>query len=111
MKLITLCSSCQKELRIKSSATTRAELQMEHGDEISITCDNCAKYNKKHLNRISAEVSNRIILLSIVVGLVATVVLFYFFGLIASIVLSIPIIVWQYEMKKAAEFNSYRIKR
>jgi len=55
MKLVTRCKSCNKDIRIKSGASTRPDLQMEKGDEFNVNCQNCGKILKKHVNDVKAE--------------------------------------------------------
>ncbi len=111
MILTAICSSCKKSLKVKSNAKTRGDLQKEKGDHTIITCNSCATVNKTHINRISAEVDNRIIIASVFAGIIISALSILYLGLIASLLLSIPIIVWRIEMNHAHTFNSYRIRR
>ncbi len=110
MILTTICSSCKKTLKVKSGAKNRGDLQREMGDNVTITCNSCATVNRKHINRISAEVDNRVIIASIFAGIIISGLAIFYLGLIASLLLSIPIIVWRIEMNNAHDFNSYRIR-
>ena len=80
-------------------------------DEIRVNCDFCGKMDKKHLNRITAIADSRILLLGFFIGIVVSFALIYFFGWIAALTLSIPIIVWRYENENAHKFNSFAIRR
>ena len=112
MRLTFTCSVCKKENYLKEKASTRPNLQMQiRGDEVHVNCKFCGKRDKKHINRITAVVDNRIIGIGIIVGIVISLILIYFFGFIAAIILSIPILVWRNESDNAHKFNSYAIKR
>ncbi|MDO6738968.1 hypothetical protein [Wenyingzhuangia sp. 2_MG-2023] len=111
MNLYTDCKSCKKEVRIKSYAVTRPDLQMEKGDDFNINCKNCGTFEKKHVNDIKAKPNNFVILIGIVIGIVVTFFLWTIFGAIGTIGAVIPILFWQQEMKATKSFNSYTIKR
>jgi len=91
--------------------STRADLQMKMGNEVRVNCSNCGKQDKKHLNRISATTDTRLIILGGVVGIICTVILLNFIGIIASVTCSFPFLVWQNEISKVRTFNRYAIKR
>ena len=110
MRLTALCISCQRENEIRSAAKTRGELEMERGREITITCDYCAILNKKHINRITAEVDNTIIIGGVILSIILTVGLLMFFGWISLFALVLPITIRRWEMNKAHTFNSYRVR-
>ncbi len=80
-------------------------------DEVHVNCDYCGKLDKKHINRITAVVDNRIMLVGVGVGVISTIVLWNFFGAIATITFCVPIIFWRYDGEKAHRFNSYALKR
>ncbi|EAR02709.1 hypothetical protein [Maribacter sp. HTCC2170] len=112
MKLSYTCSACKKQNTLKEKENTRAELQMKlRGDEVHVNCQNCGKMDKKHLNRITAIVDNRIVLLGVGLGIISTIVLWSFLGAIAVFTFSIPIMFWRHDSEKAHKFNSYIIKR
>lgn len=111
MKLTTRCSSCKKDVRIKSGASTRPELQMEKGDEFTVNCQNCGKLEKKHVNDIRAEINNQIIFIGIGIGILSTVILWSMFGAVGTISITIPIIFWYQQMDAIKGFNSYKIRR
>ncbi|WCO03530.1 hypothetical protein [Psychroserpens ponticola] len=111
MNLVTYCKSCKKDIKIKSNASTRPDLQMEKGDEFNVNCQNCGKLEKKHVNDIKAEVNNTIILVGIGIGLVATIFLWFFYGAIGTVSAIIPIVFWQQQMSSTKSFNSYMIRR
>ncbi|WP_157111500.1 hypothetical protein [Nonlabens spongiae] len=93
------------------STITRGELHKEMGDQITITCNSCATVNRKYINRISADVDNRIILAGISAGIIISALSVFHFSFIATLLLCIPIIVCIIEMSKSHAFKSYRIRR
>ncbi|WP_346881526.1 hypothetical protein [uncultured Algibacter sp.] len=111
MNLYTYCKSCKSNINIKSGASTRPDLQMEKGDAFNVNCQNCGTIEKKHVNDIKAESSKAIMLVGLVLGIVATVILWFFFKGIALVVFIIPILVWQQQMAATKAFNSYTIRR
>ena len=107
MRLTYTCSSCKKQNYLKEKTNTRPDLQMKlRSDEVRVNCNFCGKMDKKHLNRITAVADNRILTLGFIIGLVVSVILIYFFGFIAALAFSFPIIVWKYESENAHKFNS-----
>ncbi len=111
MKLITRCSSCKKDMIIKSNASTRPDLQMEKGDEFNVNCQNCGKFEKKHINDIKAEPNKLLILIGVGIGIIATIVLWNMFGIIGTVGAIIPILFWYQQMDVTKGFNSYMIRR
>ena len=111
MKLVTYCKSCKKDIRIKSNASTRPDLQMEKGDEFNVNCQNCGKVEKKHVNDIKAESNNSIILIGIGIGIISAIVLWNIFGAIGTVSGIIPVFLWYQQMDATKGFNSYMIRR
>ncbi|NVK08465.1 MAG: hypothetical protein HWD89_05390 [Tenacibaculum sp.] len=111
MKLYTNCMSCKKDIIVKSNAQTRPDLQMEKGEEFVVNCLSCGRTDKKHVNDIKAESNGFILLVGLVLGGIMTSILWFFYGAIASIVIAIPLIFWQQQMKATKSFNSYMIRR
>lgn len=111
MNLHTYCKSCKKDIKIKSNASTRPDLQMEKGDEFNVNCQNCGKTEKKHVNNIKAEPNNLVILIGVGIGIIATFFLWIYFGAIGSISLIIPFLFWQQQASEIKSFNSYMIRR
>ncbi len=111
MKLYTTRNSCKKDIKVKSSSETRHDLQMEQGREFQINCLNCGNIDKKHVNDVKAHPNNTIIIISIVVGILATIGLWVFYGGIATITGLIPILVWRQQQSSVTSFNSYLVKR
>ncbi len=111
MKLVTCCSSCKKDIKIKSSASTRPDLQMEKGTEFNVNCQNCGKIEKKHVNDVKAEPSKILILIGIGIGVIVTVLLWNFYGAIGTVSAIIPMLFWQQQMNSIKAFNSYFVRR
>ena len=112
MRLTYTCRSCKKRNYLPIKEATRPDLQKRiNADEVRVNCNNCGKDDKRHINRITAVPDNRILLGGSIFGLFVVLVLIVYFGLIATIAFSIPIIVWKFESEEAHKFNSYAIKR
>lgn len=111
MNLVAYCKSCKKDIKIKSSAPTRPDLQMEKGDEFNVNCQNCGKVEKKHVNDIKAESNNMVILIGVVIGILASIFLWINFGAIGTLSMVIPFLFWQQQMSATKSFNSYMIRR
>lgn len=126
MRLTYTCSVCKKQNYLKDKAGTRPELQMKlRGDEARVNCDHCGKMDKKHLNRISAVVDNRIVMagfvigLSIIVAFIAGVVslsnyevsFWKFLAFAGSAIAGIPVFLWNRENTAVRNFNQYAVKR
>lgn len=111
MNLITSCKSCKKEIKITSRASTRPDLQMEKGEEFNVNCLNCGAMEKKHVNDIQAEQNNTTILIGVGIGVLVTIMLWFFYGAIGTISIGIPILFWQQQMNATKTFNSYMIRR
>ncbi len=111
MKLITNCDSCKEEISIKSNSSTRPELAMEKGDEFNINCANCGNNSKKHVNDVRAVASNTIAIGGLIISILITVALWNIAGLVGTISITIPLIIWQQQNKSVHTFNSYRTRR
>lgn len=112
MRLTYTCSVCKKLNFLRYKEATRPDLQLKMGgNEVKVNCDNCGKFDKKHINRVTAVVDNKIIVLGIIASVVCTIALWNFLGAIAAFTFSIPILFWRHESEKAHEFNSYSIRR
>jgi len=80
MRLTYTCSACKKENYLKEKAETRPDLQMKvRSDEVRVNCDSCGKMDKKHINRITAVADNRILVVGLLLGIVISSILIYFF--------------------------------
>ncbi|WP_271768482.1 hypothetical protein [Aquimarina algiphila] len=111
MKLEFTCSQCKIQNKFVPVVSTRGQLQMQVGDEVEVECKYCNRKDKKHINRIDAVVDNKKILIVFIISMVISVVLFFMFGLIGSLVISLPILMWIQEGKSTSDFNSYKIRR
>lgn len=111
MDLYTHCTSCKKDIKIKSIASTRPDLQMEKGEEFDVNCLSCGNLEKKHVNDIKAEYNNTLILIGVVIGAVVSIFLLNYFGIVGAIGTAIPILFWQQQMSAKKAFNSYMIRR
>ena len=111
MILTTRCLSCKADIKIKSSAKTRPDLQMEKGDTFELICQACGHKQTVHVNDVVAEVNNIIIMIGVIIGLLATSVLWFMFGAIGALSIIIPILFWQQQMASVRAFNSYKIRR
>ncbi|TLX73441.1 hypothetical protein E9993_15105 [Labilibacter sediminis] len=111
MKIVTHCNSCKADIKIKTSASTRPDLQMEKGDEIKVDCLNCGNTENKHVNDFKAEPNQKLILISVGLGIVATAILWNFYGAIGTISISIPLLFWKQQINATKAFNSYMIRR
>jgi len=111
MSLYSICKSCKESIKVKSGATTRPDLQMEKGSEFNVNCQKCGKIDKIHVNDVKAESNKMIILIGLIFGIIATIILLYFYGAIGTVSAVIPLLVWQQQMKSTKSFNSYLIRR
>jgi hypothetical protein len=66
---------------------------------------------KKHINDIKAEPNKRILLFGAIIGILATIFLWFFYGAIGTVSIIIPVLFWQQQMNGTKGFNSYLIRR
>ena len=111
MILNTTCSSCKEDIRVKSKASTRPDLQMERGTEFMVNCLKCGNTEKKHVNDVRAESSKLAVLIGFVVGVIVTIILFTMFGAIGTVSGIIPLLFWQQQTNASKAFNSYMVRR
>ena len=125
MRLIYTCSSCKKQNYFKPKMDSRADLQRKFGDEVQVNCNNCGKLEKKHLNRISAQVDNRLVVMGFVLGLLLVMFLIFFtqsaatdyssgwkfLAVSGTTIAALPMYLWNRENKIVRVFNSYAIKK
>ncbi|WP_158975342.1 hypothetical protein [Cellulophaga sp. L1A9] len=111
MDLLTYCTACKRDIKIKSNAETRPDLQMEKGDTFQVNCNNCGTSEKKHVNDVRAEKSNLIILIGAGIGLLVTILLSVYLGLIGTIGLVIPFLFWKQQTGTTKSFNGYMVRR
>lgn len=111
MRLEFTCFQCKIQNKFVPVTATRGQLQMKIGDEVEVECKYCNRTDKKHINRIDAVVDNKKILIVFIISIVISVVLFFLFGFIGTLVMSLPILMWVQEGKSTSDFNSYKIRR
>jgi hypothetical protein len=111
MSLYTVCKSCKESISVKSSASTRPELQMEQGDDFSVNCQTCGKVDKIHVNDVKSEINKTTIFIGLILGVVITIVLWVVYGAIGTVSMIIPLLFWQQQMNSAKSFNSFMIRR
>ena len=125
MRLTYSCSSCKQQNYYSPKMPSRAELQMKFGDEVKVNCSNCGKLEKKHLNRISAKVDNRIVATGFFGGLITILLLGAFLwenfeftigswkllAFVSSVIAGLPLFLWNSENRAVRRFNSYVIQR
>lgn len=111
MKLIANCKSCKTEIKINSNASTRPELEMDKGELIKITCQECGLKQEKHVNDVRAIQSIPLIVGGLLISLLTTFVLVSFAGIFGVITLAVPLVIWQQQRSSAHNFNLYRTRR
>ena len=84
---------------------------MELGnDEISAPCKFCNATNKKHINRLHAEINKPIILIAFTITLLIALVLLFGYGSIVFLIFVIPAFVAFDQQKRASNFNKTMVK-
>ena len=111
MYLITYCNSCKAVNNIKSSTTTRPELEKEKGEEFNIQCTECLTSYKIHVNDVKATENTTILFGGIIMAIVITIFLWTFLGAIGTISIAVPILIWRSQSNSVHAFNRYLIKR
>ena len=69
MILQTLCTSCNKPIKIKTYAQTRPDLEMDKGEVMQLNCSNCGSNQNTHVNDVEAIVSQEMVLFGILISL------------------------------------------
>jgi hypothetical protein len=108
MKLYTICQSCKEEVKIRSMASTRPDLEMEKGETFEINCKKCGLRHNVHVNDVKAKENNTTIIGGIGLSVIVTAILWNFFGAISTISGIIPILIWRQQSSSLHAFNSYR---
>ena len=108
-KLITKCNFCSSEMKIKSYAPTRPDLEMHRGEKFKVSCNQCLRPQEKQANDVIAIASNFILIGGVVIGIVVTVLLWKMLGAIGTVSIIIPILIYNSELNAVALFNSYRV--
>lgn len=111
MQLLTTCKSCRADIPVKSSAATRPELIMEKGENFSIQCPSCASHQEKHVNDVRARINQMILLGGVALGVIATIILWIFYGAIGAVSMAIPTLIWKQQSDAVSAFNRYLGRR
>lgn len=111
MKLFTNCDSCKEEIRIKSNASTRSDLEMEKSEVFTINCSSCGINQKRHVNDIRAKQNNVIVLGGIGISIIVTVALWSVLGVVGTITGAIPVLIWKQQSNAVHTFNTYKVRR
>ena len=111
MKLFTNCNTCKQQVSIKSNASDRSELIKEKGEEFNIQCNDCSTTHSVHVNNVRAKMNKKILIGGIIISLIVTMFLLNFVGLIGTISLTIPAIIWKQQSSAVHSFNTYMIRR
>ncbi len=111
MRLSYYCKSCRKKNYLKTKANVRLELCDELGnDEINRRCDHCGFIEKRHINRLTAEVGKHVIPLTIAMIVALTMGVFAL-GFVATITFAAPIWFYYNSQKTTHLFNKTKISR
>ena len=110
MKLSTICTSCGKQILIRSNASTRIDLEMQKGESFSINCKECGSNQRIHINDVEASASPILVIITMAIAIILTM-LFWNIGFIAFVILALPILIWQAQQKACSGFNSYKRPR
>ncbi|MEE1961678.1 hypothetical protein V1387_03200 [Allomuricauda taeanensis] len=124
MRLVYTCSVCKAQNYFKPKSGSRADLQIKFGNEVKVNCVNCGKLEKKHINKISAVVDNRIVVGGFIIGLCVLILIgsytfifdrplayWKFFALAGGTLSGIPVYLWNMENKAVGNFNRYAIRK
>jgi uncharacterized membrane protein len=109
-RLSYYCKSCGKKNYINSKANNRFELQQELGDELKRNCSICGTYKVTHINRLCAEISSWVIIVTVIACLVLSSLLF-FVGWISTLTFTVPIWFYFDQQKRANRFNKIMVSR
>lgn len=109
MKLLTKCIGCKEDIRIKSSARTRPDLEYELGEEISVSCPHCHRKQKKHPNEVRAVENYLVSFVALIIGLFLSLILWTLLGPLAAVTISAPMYLYVAESKNVLTFNKYRL--
>ena len=111
MTHLTPCKSCGYEIKIKSLAATRSDLEKDKGEILKLNCPNCGTNQERHVNDVKAKASKLLVIGAIVISVVVTAVVWTFLGAIGSISGTIPVLAWVQERNAVKAFNSYKVKK
>lgn len=114
MKLVTKCESCKNEIEVKAfMVSNRIDLSKAKGEEFNLNCPHCHHLNEVYVDEVNAIKNVTLFIIvsvsSFVLALVLSIVLFQYYGIIATASFGIPILlsvsILQYERNKIKEFN------
>jgi len=111
MKLRTTCRSCNEFITFKESVSTRPDLEQTRGELVKLNCQNCGSNQKTHVNDIEAYENKELLLIAVLVGIIITAILLFLLGLIGTISIGVPILIWQQHTSSIRNFNVYRMTR
>ena len=126
MILYTICNSCKETIKLPFSEFSRADIAIKRGNNIELCCNKCYHKDKYHLNNINAKKSPFITILSLVILILGTPMLFYYLGdyffkvnsiktiIILIGIIGMPTIFYNIlnkdEQRKVTNFNSFKVK-
>ena len=111
MNLRTKCTSCKKLIYFKESVATRPDLEMKKGETFMLNCEECGSNQNTHINDVEAVEDLRYLVMALVIGVLIAAVLFFLLGAIGTIVIIVPLLIWQGQVKKVHAFNIYKRPR
>ena len=94
MQLYSPCTSCGKDIIIKSSSSDRIALARKNGEEFSVNCDCGNRYNI-HVDDVKAKHDKTTLILfiiSLVISVIATIII-WDTGWFISLSISFPFLV------------------
>ena len=77
MKLIVNCKNCRNKIKLRNSASDRAELAREKGSEFKVNCTECSKENNYHVNDVKAIEGKLIAIISLGIFVFGTGIIGY----------------------------------
>lgn len=80
MTLYTYCENCKNEINLPFSDYSRTDIMKKKGDFIELSCKKCWHNDLYHLNKIKAKKSQLATIVSLVIFIVGTPLLFYYIG-------------------------------
>jgi len=111
MKIVSTCTSCKTETRIKTLATTRPDLIKDKGEEIKVNCSSCGNNEKHHVNDFKAIPNHIYTIVAAIISLVLSIALLFVVGIVGTVSIIIPILVWKQQASAVSAFNNYRTRR
>ena len=111
MILFTNCKNCKHEIRIRSFASTRSDLEREKDEVLTLNCPNCGTNQQSHVNDVRARPNKVILIASAVLGVLIAAILWFMLGAVGTITIGIPLLVVAQQRNAVHTFNSYLVKR